>query len=195
MEIRVYSKNLDLNSEAREYIQKKLKKLDRHLRSISDAKLEVSRTSSRSAADRILAQITLTTNRYILRGQERGNNLFAAIDAAVNVMDRQIGRYKGRVYRTAQAKKAGRAGTDGGSDSPVATEAENLRGEVVVAESSTVVKTKRFSMKPMTTEDAILQMELLNHDFFLFYNAETGEYNVAYRRHDGDYGVIEPDLS
>ena len=195
VEIRVYSKNLDLNSEAEKYIQKKLNKLNRHLKSISDAKVEVSRTSSRSPTDRILAQITLTTNRYILRGQERGSNLFAAVDAAINVMDRQIRRYKGKVYRSAQAKKLGRAGTDGDPDVPVATETEDAQDDIVVGEPNKVVKTKRFRMKPTTAEDAILQMELLNHDFFFFYNAETGEYNVAYRRQGGDYGIIEPELS
>ncbi len=184
MELKIYTKNLELNPEAERHIQKKFERLQRHLRSITDAKLEVSRTSARAQSDRIVAQMTLTANGYTLRGQESGIHLFAAIDAVTDVLDRQIQTYKGKVYRSAQAKKSAR-----GETAP----------EEVVDESSPqlgrAVRTKRFHMKPTTVEDAVLEMELLSHDFFLFYNVETEEYNVVYRRHDGEYGVIEPELT
>ena len=195
MDIKIYAKNLELNPQTERHIQKKFKRLERHLRSISDAKLEVSRTSARSQKDRIVAQMTLTANGYTLRGQETGLNLFAAIDAVTDVIDRQIQRYKGKVYRTAHAKKSGRVATIRVADESATSEVEDELEAPLSPELGKAVRTKRFPMKPMTPEDAILEMELLSHSFFLFYNLDTNDYNVVYRRSDGDYGVIEPELA
>lgn len=193
MDIKIYARNLELNGHAEDYIRKKLNRLERHLRPISDAKLELTRTSARSQDERIVAQMTLYAGRHILRGEESGLNLFAAVDAVADVMDRQIQRFKEKVYRTAQARKAARATALADTTAEVAPGLEDV-DEVALHESGRVVRTKRFPMTPMTVEDAILQMELLAHDFFLFYNIDTSEYNVVYRRRDGDYGVIEPEL-
>lgn len=125
--------------------------------------------------------MTLNTNGYTLRGQETGLNLFAAIDAVTDVMDRQIQTYKGRVYRSAREKRPARASTAAPA------------GIMADQEPDRPMRTKRFRMRPMSLDDAALEMELLSHDFF-FYNGKTGEYNVVYRRSDGDYGVIEPEL-
>jgi putative sigma-54 modulation protein len=190
MDIRIFARNIELNPDAERYIQKKFSRIERHLRPISDAKLEVSRTSARSQADRIVAQMTVTANGYTLRGQESGQNLFAAIDAVTDVLDRQIQRFKGKVYRSEQSRRSARTGPAAESDSLAAEEPE----EGVANELGKVVRTKRFQMTPMTVEDAITQMELLDHDFFLFFNIDKSEYNVVYRRQDGDYGVIEPEL-
>lgn len=195
MDIKVFSKNLEWNSEAEKYVQKKFRRLERHLRPVSDAKLEVSRTSARSQTERVVVQMTLTAGGFTLRGQESGINLFAAVDAVTDVIDRQIQRYKGKVYRSEQARRSSRAGGPPAGAFPTDTEIEDEAEEDEFGESGHVVRTKRFPIKPMTVEDAILQMELLSHDFFLFYNADADEYNVAYRRHDGGYGVIEPYLS
>ena len=206
VDIGVYAKNLELNSNAREYIQKRFRRLERHLKQISDAKIEVHRTSARAQADRIVAQMTLTANGYTLRGQESGLNVFAAVDSVTDVMDRQIRRYKGKVYGTARAKKSGRAGSgrspvtlatmeaEASEDQRLSAVEDDAREDVVLPELGKVVRTKRFPMKPLTVEDAILEMELLSHDFFFFRNVETDEFNVVYRRHNGDYGVIEPVL-
>ena len=113
------------------------------------------------------------------------------------MLDRQIRRLKGRVYRSAQARKAaGRAASE--ADAIVAAEDLDFaddEDEELYEQLGRVVRTKRFAMKPMSVEDAAMQMELLSHDFFLFYNTTSGEYNVVYRRSDGDYGVIEPELA
>lgn len=194
MGLNILTRNIELNDQAHSYIEKKFKRLERHLKTPMEAKLEVYRTSARSQAERVVAQMTMSVNGYLLRGQERGLNLFAAIDAITDVMDRQIRRYKGKVYRSAQAKKAARADADRAADA-TAAEAEMERPEPEDLEKSRVVRTKRFPMRPMAVEDAIMEMELLSHSFFLFYNIETREYNVVYRRQDGDYGVIEPELA
>ena len=182
MEIKIYSKGIELNPQAETYIRKKFSRLERHLKTISDAKLEVSRTSARSQEDRVVAQMTLNTNGYILRGQEAGLNLFAAVDAVTDVMDRQIQTYKGRVYRSSQGKRPARAS------------AAAPAGMMADEKPDRPVRTKRFRMRPMSLDDAALEMELLSHDFFFFYNRDTDEFNVVYRRSDGDYGVIEPEL-
>ena len=137
--------------------------------------------------------MTLSAGGYTLRGQETGPNLFAAVDAVTDVMDRQIQRFKGRVYRNATARKSAR--TSGARAAGMMAETESgPPDEDDESELGQVVRTKRFPVKPMTVEDAILEMDLLSHSFFLFNNQDSGEYNVLYRRHDGDYGVIEPEL-
>ena len=192
MELKIYTKNVDLNPEVESYIQKKFQRLERHLKPLSDAKLEISRTSARSQEDRINAQMTLTTKGNVLRGQKRGLNLYSAIDAVADVMDRQIRRFKGKVYRSEQGRRGGKA-----ASVPEGAFPEDVDDAVVVdseADEPKVLRRKRFAMKPMTPEEAIDEMELLSHSFFLSYNIDSSEFNVVYRRHDGDYSVIEPDL-
>lgn len=112
MDTRIYTKGIGLNAQAESYIQRKLNRLGRHLRSISDARLDISRTSSRSQDERIVVQMTLDTAGRTLRGQGKGINLFAAIDAVVDAMDRQVETYKGKYYRSSQSKRAARVNID-----------------------------------------------------------------------------------
>ena len=194
MEIKVQARNIDLNPNAEEYIQKKFNRLQRHLPNLDDAKMEVSMTQARSTRDRVQAQMTLNISGYTLRGQDSGVNLFAAVDAVTDVVDRQIRRFKGKVYRSSQARKS-RSGLRDIPPEAIIDMPETLQEEEALEEIGQVVRTKRHSMPPMSVEDAILQMEMLGHSFFLFFNMDTDEYNVAYRRRDGDYGVIEPELA
>ena len=192
MEIKIQARNIDLNLNAEQYIQKKFDRLERHLPNLDDAKMEVSMTQARATRDRVQAQMTLHISGYTLRGQDNGVNLFAAVDAVTDVVDRQIRRFKGKVYRSSQARKS----RSGLRDIPpeAIIEMPDADEEEAIEEIGQVVRTKRHAMPPMAVEDAILQMEMLSHSFFLFFNMDTDEYNVAYRRHDGDYGVIEPEL-
>ena len=192
MDIRIQTRNIDLNPHAERYIQKKFDRLRRHLPNLDDAKMEVTRTQARATRDRVQAQMTLNIAGYTLRGQDRGVNLFAAVDGVADVVDRQIRRFKGKVYHTSQARKSGRGLRDIPSDAII--DVPDAVEQDAIEEIGQVVRTKRFAMPPMAVEDAILQMEMLGHSFFLFFNMDTDEYNVAYRRRDGDYGVIEPEL-
>ena len=190
MELKIYAKNINIDDRTEDYIRKKFDRLKRHLSAMTDAKLEVSRTSSRSQNDRVVAQMTLAVKGNVLRAQERDVNLFAAIDSVADVLDRQIRRFKTRVYRSEQSRRAARAASARGLEpgpSPIEDDAEN-------ESDSRVVRAKRFRMSPMSVADAIDQMDMLSHEFFLFYNVETDEYNVVYQREDGDYGIIEPEL-
>ncbi len=103
MDLNIIAKHIDLTSEAETYINKKFRRLQRHLRSLSGAKLEVSRTSARARDERCVAQMTLTVNGSILRGEMSGTDLFAAVDAVTDVLDRQVQRYKWKSNRTEQA--------------------------------------------------------------------------------------------
>ena len=197
MEMQILARNMRLSGRSEEYIQKKVARLERHLRERADAKLEISRTASRSETDRFVAQMTISASGATLRGQESGLTLFAAVDAVADVMDKQIRRYKGRAYRTSQARRSARSQAireDAGALLEEIAADEEAEVEPV-EELGKVVRVKRFAMKPMTVEDAIMEMELLDHDFFLFHNAETDKYSVVYRRTDGDYGVIEPEVA
>jgi putative sigma-54 modulation protein len=194
VDIRIQAKNIDLNPHAEQYIQKKFDRLQRHLPNLDDAKMEVSRTQARSTRDRIQAQMTLNIAGYTLRGQDRGVNLFAAVDAVTDIVDRQIRRFKGKVYHSSQAKKS-RSGFRDIPPEAIIEMPDEVEEQEALEEIGQVVRTKRHSMPPMSVEDAILQMEMLGHSFFLFFNMDTSEYNVAYRRRDGDYGVIEPELA
>lgn len=198
MEMRILARNMNLSERSEDYIEKKMARLERHLRERADAKLELSRTASRSDTDRFVAQMTISASGATLRGQESGLTLFAAVDAVADVMDKQIRRYKGRAYRTSQARRLARTQAmrdDAGVLREELDAAIEVEVEEAIEEMGSLVRVKRFAMKPMTVEDAIMEMELLDHDFFLFHNTETNKYSVVYRRADGDYGMIEPDAA
>jgi putative sigma-54 modulation protein len=173
VEITIYAKNIEVNAEAEAYIQKMFQRLERHLKSVSSAKLEVSLTSARSSSNRTVAQMTITTNGFTLRGQESDLNLFTVVDAVTDVMDRQIRRYKGKVYRNSQSKKSARA--DAVRYDAAAVEIEPSEDEdTVLTEFGKVVRTKRFQMKPMTVDDVVLGMEVLSHAFFVQQRGDAG---------------------
>ncbi len=197
MEMQILVRNMRLSGHSEDYIQKKMARLERHLRERADARLELSRTSARSETDRFVAQMTINASGTTLRGQENGLTLFAAVDAVADVMDKQIRRYKGRAYRTSQARRSARSQAireDVGALMEEIAADDEAQNEPL-EELGKVVRVKRFPMKPMVIEDAIMEMELLDHDFFLFQNAETERHSVVYRRADGDYGIIEPDVA
>jgi putative sigma-54 modulation protein len=178
MQLIIQGKNIEVTDRLREYVEKKVGKLDRYLPTITEARVELSVEDAKSAKDRQVAQLTVRSKGTLLRAEERTADMFASIDAIVDKMYRQIVRYKGKRY--------GR-GRGPGEIPPV----EEFEEEA----SPRIVRTKRFQVAPMDEEEAIEQMELLGHDFFVFFNINTNEVNVIYRRKDGDYGLIEPELA
>jgi len=184
MELQITGKNVEISSEVRQYIERKLGKLSRHLRHITESKVELSEQKTRSPEQHFVVQATIDSNGTLLRSQERGASLFAAIDKVAEVMDRQIERYKGKLYEKGRGSSLARGGL-------------SEEGVEEVAEEETVgkvVKIKQFVVKPMSMDEAVEQMELLDHDFFLFFNADEEGLNLLYRRRDGDYGLIRPEL-
>jgi putative sigma-54 modulation protein len=180
MELQITGKNIDISPSLRRHIERKLKKLNRHLPNITEAKLEIFEENTKSPEQHFGVQVTIDSNGTLLRGKERGQDLFTAIDKVAEVMNRQIEHYKGKRYEKGRGNSLARG--------EPAEEAEPA------SPSRKIAKVKRFAVKPMSTAEAIDQMELLGHDFFLFFNADTEEINLLYRRKDGDYGLIEPEL-
>jgi putative sigma-54 modulation protein len=186
MQLIVQGKNIEVTDRVREYIEKKVSRLDRYLPNITEARVEVSTESARSAEHRQVAQLTLRAKGKILRAEERTDDIFTSIDAMINKMHRQIARYKGK------RRDKGR-----GVEEPLPDEfyAEyETEYELEEEFPPQIVRIKRFDMVPMDEEEAVEQMELLGHDFFVFYNINDDGINVLYRRGDGNYGLIQPVL-
>lgn len=181
MNIVVKGKNLEITDALRAYVLKKIGRLGRYLDNITEAVVELSDEKIKNAERRHVAQITLTADGTILRAEERATDLHSALDAVVDVIQRQIVRYKERLYQRHRVPADWKA--EG------ATEAQ-----AVADEQPKVVRTKRFPVKPMSVEEAVEQMELLGHDFFVFIEAMSGNINVLYRRKDGNYGLLEPEI-
>jgi len=180
MELQITGKNIDLSPAVRQYIESKLGRLGRHLPNIMESMVEVAEEKTKSPEQRFVAQVTVHTNtNNLLRGEERAEDLFKAIDRVAAVMDRQIERYKGKRYKKGKGISLARS---------------ELSRETGAETSEKLVKVKRFPVKPMSASEAAAQMEFLGHDFFLFLNDDTEELKLLYRRKDGNYGLIEPEL-
>ena len=186
MELTITAKNLRLTEAIEEYAEKRLSRLDRRLRHPVPIKLELRQEVTRKADDRFVAEITATLKAAILRGEERGPSVNAAIDSATAVVERQIRRYKTRHFE--RDRRATRF------EEAVAEQFVELADEEQVKELSDgrVVRRKEHAVEPITVDEAAAQMELLGHNFFVFLNVEDDGINVVYRRHDNDYGLIVP---
>ena len=186
MEVTIRGRNIAVTDRLDEYVKKKVVKLDRYLPTIDEAHMDLSVEKTRSAQDSQVAQLTVRNRGAILRAEERNQDIFSAIDAVMDKMYRQISRYKERRYQRGE-RAAGEEPVAAQAEEQAETDAETLGGSIV--------RTKRFPVSPMHPEEALEQMELLGHDFFVFFNAESESINVLYRRKDGDYGLLQPELA
>lgn len=184
MEMHITGKNIELIPAVREYISKKMGKINRHLPNILSLDVVASEEKTRAPDQRYIVQVTLDSNGTLIRGEERGQDVYTASDKVYEVLMRQIEHYKGKLP---WAKNRGWA-----SIRTTTIEATSAVDAETIPEGPRVVRTKRFDVKPMSLDEAIDQMELLGHDFFLFYNPNANRINLLYRRKDGDYGLIEP---
>ncbi len=192
MEIVVRGRNVNVTERVQEYVEKKVGKLERYLPIIDEARMELSQEDTRSAQHRMIAQLTVRSRGRVLRAEERDQDVFAAIDLVTEKMQRQITRFKDRLYSRGQVRGAETVRVPEVAEPAVEVDVE------MVAEAEpvgSIVRTKTFLVTPMNPEEAIEQMELLGHDFFVFYNSETDGINVLYRRRSGDYGLLQPELA
>lgn len=174
MDIKIRGKNIEVTPSLREHVEKRLGKLDKFLKEDQDVQVTLL-----VEKDRHQVEVTIPLGGYILRGEEETGDMYASIDMVVDKLERQVRKYKTRL---AKRLKEDSLKDLGNGNTP---EEEN--------EKPLVVRTKRFAIKPMPVDEAIMQMNLLGHSFFVFSNAETEEVNVVYRRKDGNYGLIEPE--
>lgn len=182
--VTIHGRDMDISPRLKDYVEKKVSKLDRYLSTIQDARVDLAEIkSARSALDRHVAQLTIHSRGMVLRAEERKDDIFAAVDAVLDKMHRQIERYKGKHWR-------GR-----GDGAGVETLTQEEEAPVEKSPTGLVVRRKRFVLTPMNEAEALEQMQLLGHEtFFVFYNAETNRVNVLYRRNSGDFGLIDPEV-
>ena len=182
--VETQARNMRLTDNTREYVEKKAAKLERHLQEIDEINVELSHNkAARSAGDRQVAQITVRGKGFILRTEERADDLHGAFDIALEKMQRQIERYKGKHYH----------GRGDGRSAAEVVDVDELPVDDTGELLPMIARRKKFIVIPMNEDEAVEQMRLLGHDnFFVFFNAEKNSIQVLYRRRNGTYGLIEP---
>jgi putative sigma-54 modulation protein len=173
MRLSVKGRNLEVTDALRVYAEEKVQRLTKYLEHIVTANVVLAVEKHRH-----IAEVTLRVRDLTIRAEESTEDLYSSIDLVAEKLERQILRYKERIVGHAPARPE-----------PAARAADTAAGEEV----RRVVKTKRFAVKPAEVGEAVMQMDLLGHNFYVFRNAKTDEVNVVYRRKDGHYGLIEPE--
>lgn len=178
MKITVRGKNLEVTNALRNYVEEKIGKIEKYFH---DAFIEA-QVALAVEKDRHLVEVTIAVDGLLLRGEETSADMYASIDGVIEKLERQVHKYKTKINRKIRENKH--------------EFALNVTGtyDDFDDEEPRVVRSKRFAVKPMPVEEAIMQMDLIGHDFFVFRNADSNEVNVVYKRRNGQYGLIEPEF-
>ncbi len=172
--INMTGKNLEITEALRGYVEKKVAKLEKYLNDNKTYSAEVMLRTERGIH---IAEVTMNLSGVILRGEGKTGDMYTSIDNAVDRIERQFNKYRSKLGRRVHGSKfaAMQPAVQEGSEES----------------APRIVRTKRFALKPMDVEEAVMQMELLGHDFFVFRDADSGDVSVVYKRRDGNYGLIE----
>ena len=173
MQLRVKGRGVEVTDALRSYAEKRLGRLERQLPD-PQIELQLSAENNPSIRDSHVAEATVRTKGPVLRARESSHDMRASIDQLVDKLERQVTRYR---EKRGRRRRASRQAPEEG---------------IPMSEEPQIVRTKQFTVKPMTAEEAVLQLELVGHDFFVFRNADSDEVNIVYRRREGGYGLIEP---
>jgi putative sigma-54 modulation protein len=173
VQLRVKGRGVEVTDALRSYAEKRLGRLERQLPD-PQIELQLSAENNPSIRDSHVAEATVRTKGPVLRARESSHDMRASIDQLVDKLERQVTRYR---EKRGRRRRASRQAPDEG---------------IPMSEEPQIVRTKQFAVKPMTAEEAVLQLELVGHDFFVFRNADSDEVNIVYRRREGGYGLIEP---
>lgn len=203
MEVQIKAKDFKVSQGLREYVQGRIDKLDRFVGRGANAKLELTHEHNRTGGDQMVAQLTIAIRHTVLRAEQQHTDVRRAFDLALEKIGSQLRRYHNKRTdrsRTPSVAEFSTALPELAPDalSELSMVARNLDGELdgggddEDGEPQSIVRTKRFPLKPMTSDEAIDQLELLSHDFFVFVNADDDKVNVLYRRKNGHYGLIQP---
>ena len=179
MKIVFKGKHIEVTDAIRNYMEKKLSKIERHF----DHILEVIVTLS-VEKNRQIVEVTLQANKALIRAEEETDDMYTSIDKVVDKLERQILKYKEKFYQKSHPNTDRKGLVNEGVSIEESKSAEVIK----------IVKTKRFAIKPMSIEEAAMQMDLLGHNFFVFANDNTNKVNVIYKRKDGNFGLIEPEF-
>ncbi|CDN11108.1 MAG: ribosome-associated translation inhibitor RaiA [Richelia sp.] len=187
MKLVIHGKNIEITDAIREYVHQKIEKAVNHFQNITnEVDVHLSVAKNPRITTKQSAEVTIFTNGSVIRAEESSENLYASIDLVADKIARQLRKYKER----RQNKKTQAQPTN----EVVATEniVEDLIGVRTPELPNEVVRTKYFAMPPMTIGEALEQLQMVGHDFYMFHNSKTGEINVIYQRNHGGYGVIQP---
>lgn len=180
MDAIVKGRNIDVTPALREYAKAKILKMTKFFEPMVKIEIEMTVQKNPSIQTNQTTEVTIFTKKAVIRAKESAVDMYSAIDLVAKKLERQIERYKSKLY------------TSNNKHSEKLVGAVKRVPKKQAKKGPDIVKTKHFAVKPMTPEEAGLQMELLGHDFYVFTNSETDEVNVIYRRRDSDYGLIEP---
>lgn len=183
MKFNIRGENIEVTAALRDYVEKKISKLERYFTESPNANVHVNLKVLPDKSSKV--EITIPMQQLVLRAEEGHQDMYAAIDLIVDKLERQIRKHKTKVNRKVREK---------GGLKEVFTVSEESASAVATEENDydlELVRTKRFDLKPMDSEEAILQMNMLGHNFYVFTDAETNLTNVVYKRKDGKYGLIE----
>jgi putative sigma-54 modulation protein len=185
MRLQVKGKNVEVSEAIRTYAEEKLGRLDRQLADPTRVELELAVEKNPSISANHVAEATIWTKGPVLRAKEASSDMRASIDLLVDKLERQVARYREKRVDRRHGDPHHRNGDSHAAEARTYTKSNEEGGPVIV-------KTKQFSLHAMSAEEAVNQLELVGHDFFVFRNEESDEINVVYRRKDGGYGLIEP---
>ncbi|MDM5157251.1 ribosome-associated translation inhibitor RaiA [Bacillus sp. DX1.1] len=178
MKFNIRGENIEVTPALKDYVEKKISKLERYFDTFPEIKVNL-----KVYSDKQRVEVTIPFPDLLLRAEETHSDMYAAIDLVVDKIERQIRKHKTKVNRKFREK--------GSTKNVFILPEQPTVQEEVVEDELELVRTKRFDLKPMDVEEAILQMDMLGHNFFVFTNADTDETNVVYGRKDGKYGLIE----
>jgi putative sigma-54 modulation protein len=190
MEVQVRGKGVVVTEALRDYADRKVNKLNKHFQNLHSAAVV---QSIQGQTHRV--EVQLEGDGVKVRCEDSGNDLYTAVDRVVDKLERQLQKFKGRSHRNGfnNAHHANHHHHHYGHHGEVVSPRTAVVEEEVEPVTGRIVRHKRFNIKPLAPPEAVMQMELLSHDFFVFENAESGEVNVLYRREDGNYGILEPE--
>lgn len=181
MRYSIRGEHLEVTAALRDYVEKKLSRLGKYFETPLSSEVNVTLSVVKGMQ---AVEVTITLPGMLLRAEEKHTDMYAAMDYVIDKLERQIRKHKTRANRKIRQEGAKRDlfKMDFGTSNGFAEEEDDLE----------LVKTKQFELKPMDVEEAILQMNLVGHNFFVFSNMDSNKVNVVYRRDDGKYGLIEP---
>jgi len=180
MRLDVRGRNIEITDALKDYTTKRLSKLERYIDDTKTAQVALSLEGEDHKVE-----VTIPLNGFILRGEVSGEDMYSSIDMVIEKLDKQMEKHKTKLYKSHRGV---------GLRQAMADEIKRQLERADTTEKFKILRTKRFALKPMDEEEAIMQMNLLGHTFFVFFNAESDEVNVVYKRKDGNYGLIEPDF-
>lgn len=184
----VRGENIEVTPAIRDYVESKVGKIEKYFDEVPEANAHVNLKVYSNRTGK--AEVTIPLPNIVLRAEETSPDLYGSIDLVSDKLERQIRKYKTKVNRKFRRQMA---------DIPEVVSPELIEETSVLDEADSneteirIVRTKRFDLKPMNAEEAVLQMEMLGHSFFVFLDGETDSTNIVYKRDDGDYGLIETD--